>query len=111
CIPRDMAAIGNRFLFGYNVHFGLKSERHIADVFALYEFDAQARGLQPLGLELLQDAQFQKDFQDVYRYYKDARFAKFLVRGPHLYMVFQVGKTARDVKTFKWLLQGDQLIY
>ncbi len=26
CIPRDMLAVGNRFLFGYNVTFGLKTE-------------------------------------------------------------------------------------
>ncbi|MEZ6144285.1 MAG: DNA repair ATPase [Planctomycetaceae bacterium] len=78
CVPRDMVSIGNRFLFGYNVQFGLKVERSIADVFAVYEFarndeSTQAHGLQPVGLDLLNDAQFQKDFQDVYRYYKPRR--------------------------------------
>ena len=58
CVPRDMVAVGNRFLFGYNVQFGLKTERHIADVFAVYEFgrndeSSQAHGLQPVGTDLL----------------------------------------------------------
>ncbi|MCA9075101.1 MAG: DNA repair ATPase [Planctomycetaceae bacterium] len=116
CVPRDMVSIGNRFLFGYNVQFGLKVERNIADVFALYEFarndeSDQAHGLQPVGLDLINDAQFQKDFQDIYRYYKAATFSKFFVRGVYLYMVFQVGKAATDIKSFKWLIENDSLRY
>ncbi|MFV0442431.1 MAG: DNA repair ATPase [Planctomycetaceae bacterium] len=111
CVPRDMVAVGGKFMLGYNVHFGLKTERSIVDVFSAFSFDAQAQGLQPLGLEVLESQQFSKDFQDVYRYYKDARFAKFFVRSPHLYMVFQVGKSARDIKTFKWLVQEESLSY
>ena len=115
CIARDMVAVGNRFLFGYNVHFGLQTERNIADVFAAYEYIApgadEAHRLQPVGLEFLADPQFEKDFKDVYRYYKNATFARFFARGPHLFMVFQVGKTPRDIKTFKWLVEGDTLRY
>ena len=110
CEPRDMVAVGNRFLFGYNVQFGLKTERHVADVFAVYEFSKgdDAHGLHPVGTELLNDAAFEKDFQDVYRYYKNATFAKFFVRGVYLYMVFQVGKASTDIKSFKWLIEGPQ---
>ncbi len=116
CVPRDMVSIGNRFLFGYNVQFGLKVERNIADVFAVYEFarneeSPQAHGLRPVGLDLLNNAQFEKDFQDVYKYYKAATFSKFFVRGVYLYMVFQVGKSATDIKSFKWLIEGDSLRY
>ncbi len=116
CVPRDMVAVGSRFLFGYNVQFGLKAERHVSDVFAVYEFarndeSPEAHGLQPVGLELLNDAQFHKDFQDVYRYYKNATFAKFFVRGAYLYMVFQVGKATTDIKAFKWLIENDSLRY
>src|SRR5688572_2425615 len=39
CTPRDMREIGEgRFLFGYNVQLGLRSETTIADVFALYHY-------------------------------------------------------------------------
>ncbi len=111
CVPRDMVAVGSRFLFGYNVHFGLKSERHIADVFACYAFHPDSHTFQEVGLESLQDPRFLKDFQDVYRYYKDATFARFHAAGPHLYMVFQVGRNAQDIKSFKWLIDGDELRY
>ncbi|HUG89728.1 MAG TPA: DNA repair ATPase, partial [Planctomycetaceae bacterium] len=109
CVPRDMLAVGNRFLFGYNVHFGLKTERDLADVFSVYEF--RENSFHELPLDLIRDAAFEKHFQDVYRYYKDAVFAKFFARGPHLYIVFRVGKTPADIKTFKWLVEGDGLRY
>ena len=41
CQPRDLVAIGpNRFLFGYNIQFGLKATTDIKDVFAVYDFNA-----------------------------------------------------------------------
>ena len=109
CIPRDMVAVGNRFLFGYNVHLGLKTETDLSDVFARYEF--RENTFHELDLAPLQDERFLKDFKDVYRYYKNAVFAKFFRKGPHLYMVFQVGKGTADIKTFKWAIQGDELHY
>ena len=108
CVPRDMVSIGDRFLFGYNVQFGLKSETNVGDVFAFFRFDGAAFHPEPLGL--LKDERFEKDFRDLYRYYKGARFARFLQRGSHLYMKFHVGKTPDDFKAFKWLVHasGDQ---
>ena len=38
CVPRDIFSIGSRFIFGYNVHIGLKSETALSDVFSVYEF-------------------------------------------------------------------------
>lgn len=110
CAPRDMQEIGaNRFLFGYNVHIGLKSETAVADVFACYEFRDGAFHEQPL--DALASSEFHTDFRDLYRYYKGTVFAKFSMIGPHLFMVFQVGRTAADIKTFKWLVRGGALTY
>ncbi|WP_298860481.1 DNA repair ATPase, partial [uncultured Gimesia sp.] len=109
CIPRDMLAVGNRFLFGYNVHFGLKSETHLSDVFSVYEFKDGIYHALPL--DLIQDPAFDKDFKDIYRYYKNATFAKFFVKGPFLYMLFKVGNGPKDFKSFKWAMQNDQLVY
>ena len=40
CVPRDMIAVGKgRFLFGYNVRFGLKTETKLEDVIAGYQFN------------------------------------------------------------------------
>ncbi len=110
CTPRDMVAIGkHRFLFGYNVHVGLRSETVLKDVFALYEHrDHQFRELPQ---DLLAVPQFEADFKDLYRYYRQTVFSKFSVIGPHLFMVFRVGKTHDDIKTFKWLLQDESLVY
>ncbi|MCA9044853.1 MAG: DNA repair ATPase, partial [Planctomycetaceae bacterium] len=111
CVPRDMVAVGSSVLLGYNVQFGLKTERNVADVFSVFTFDQEARGLHARDNNLLSDAQFQKDFQDVYRYYKNATFSKFFLTNTHLYMVFQVGPSTSDVKTFKWAILGEGLVY
>lgn len=109
CVPRDMVAVGNHFIFGYNVHLGLKTETDLADVFSVYEFRDQTFARQEL--DLINDPRFLRDFKEIYRYYRHAVFAKFSRIGPHLFMVFRVGKSVTDIKTFKWAIQGDRLVY
>lgn len=109
CAPRDMTPLGNRFLFGYNVHLGLKSVAEPKDVLAAYEF--RDHTFHALPLDLIADERFHREFAELYKYYRKARFAEFARLGPHLYMVFRVGDDARDVKTFKWLVEDDKLIY
>ncbi|MEO2036901.1 MAG: DNA repair ATPase, partial [Planctomycetaceae bacterium] len=109
CVPRDMISIGNRFIFGYNVRFGLKSEMNLSDVFSMYAFREES--LHEQDLSLIDDERFAKDFSDVYRYYKNAVFARFLLDGPTLHMVFRVGDSEQDIKSFKWVVDGDSLIY
>ncbi len=114
CIPRDMVAIGGgRFLFGFNVHIGLKSTTAPADVFATYQYDAESHRFSALPVEeILRDDNFLYDFGHLYKYYKQTVFAKFLLIGPHLYMAFRTGRDVTDIKTFKWLLHGNgQLEY
>lgn len=109
CEPRDMIVVGRYLLFGYNIHFGLKTDTNLKDVFSVYEFSEGTFHQQPL--TLIQDEKFARDFAEVYRYYKQAVFAKFMRRGPHLYMVFRVGKSPNDIKSFKWAVAGDELHY
>jgi len=109
CIPRDIVAIGDRCLFGYNVFVGLRTETTLADVFAVYQCQNGSFGRQPL--DLIQDAQFILDFQNLYKYYRRTVFAKFRVTGQHLFMVFRVGRDVTDIKTFKWLISGNSLRY
>lgn len=109
CVPQDIVAVGKKFVFGYNVRMGLRSETNLSDVFSVYEFDGQAFVAQ--SLDLLGDKRFNEDFKQLYKYYKATTFSKFHVIGPTLHMVFQVGKTAEDVKSFKFVVQGEQLIY
>lgn len=109
CTPRDLVAIGDRFIFGYNVHIGLRSETSLDDVFAVYAYRDGAMHEEPL--DLINDELFQRDFKEVYRYYKDAVFAKFFRREGYLYMVFRVGKAVSDIKSFKWLIHEGSLKY
>ncbi len=108
CVPRDLAAIGpHRFLFGYNVHLGLRSTMRIEDVFAVYDLHPEDYSFHPNKDGLLSDPQFAEDFAYLYNYYKHASFLKFHRIGPHLYLGFQVGQRATEVKTFKWLVNDD----
>ncbi|TYQ15588.1 UNVERIFIED_CONTAM: Holliday junction resolvasome, helicase subunit [Acetivibrio alkalicellulosi] len=109
CVPRDMAPIGNWFIFGYNVHMGLKSKVEIEDVFSIYEY--KDRSFHKLNLSLIEDKQFINDFNELYKYYKNTFFAKFTIQGPYLYMIFQTGKSSIDTKVFKWLIKDNKLAY
>ena len=112
CEPRDMIAIGNnRFIFGYNVHVGLKSTTDLNDVFDIFEYHPDDHTFHQQPLDLLDQGSFAEDFAYLYKYYKLTRFVKFLVIGPHLYMAFRIGKAVEDIKVFKWLLNDGELQY
>ena len=109
CLPRDMIPVGDRAIFGYNVFIGLRSETSLADVFGVYRW--KGGSLEPDSLDFIRDEAFETDFHNLYKYYRGTFFAKFAIIGPHLFMVFQVGKDVADIKTFKWLIQDDRLKY
>jgi hypothetical protein len=109
CIARDIVAIGQHCLLGYNVHIGLRSGIQLSDVFSVYDFTG--RGFQEADLSLLGDDKFQTDFHNLYRYYKDAYFGRFALRGRYLYMVFHLNASSTDFKAFKWLLTDEGLQY
>ncbi len=109
CVPRDMTPVGSRFIFGYNVHLGLKALADLEDVFAVYRFENHAFHAE--ALDLIDDERFRRDFQELFKYYRKTVFAKFAVIGPHLYMVFRISADTRDIKVFKWLIAGDELTY
>ena len=112
CLARDIVPVGDDFFwFGYNVQIGLKAETHIKDVFSVYRYDRKEHRFQSAETEVFKNEQFQLDFQNLYQYYRETRFSKFALIGPHLFMVFQVGKTSADIKTFKWTLKNGQYTY
>ncbi|MEL6773014.1 MAG: DNA repair ATPase, partial [Bacteroidota bacterium] len=114
-LVRDLVEVpspdGPRLLAGCHVHLGLKTETTLDDVFAAYTFDTDAAIYREATLDVLSDERFLEDFANLHRYYKQARFARFAERGPHLFMVFQVGQRADDIKVFKWLRGDDGLQY
>src|SRR5690606_26480993 len=38
CIPSDIVTIGDKCIFGYNVHFGLRTDIKTEDVFSIYSY-------------------------------------------------------------------------
>ena len=109
CIVRDIVTIGQYCIFGYNVHFGLRTEITLADVFSIYTYQEDHFSAQPLNL--IQDKVFIDDFTNLYKYYRNTIFSKFAVIGNYLHMVFQLSDSVSDIKTFKWLINDGQLTY
>ncbi len=109
CIARDIVTIGNYCLFGYNVHFGLRTEITLADVFSIYTYTNDHFTAKPL--DLITDPIFIDDFTNLYKYYRNTIFSKFAVVGNYLHMVFQLSESISDIKTFKWLINEGSLTY
>lgn len=112
CLSRDIISISNNhFLFGYNVFMGLKTETRVADVFSCYYYDPEKHIFQKEECNFLNNENFISDFANLYRYYKGTQFIKFAEIGPYIFMVFQVGKSIDDIKTFKWAKTADSIEY
>lgn len=110
CIPQDMVQLGDgRFLFGFNVQFGLKKETDLADVFAVYQMDGES--FREETLEVIGDPRFLSDFRRIYTVYEKTVFAKFSVVGAALFMVFRTGAGANDIAVFKWTFEKGALRY
>ena len=109
CIARDIISIGDHCLFGYNVHFGLRTEIKLSDVFSIYKY--KENRFQEQSLTLINDTQFLDDFKNQYKYYRKTFFAKFRIIGNYLYMVFQISENTNDIKTFKWLINENTIKY
>lgn len=112
CIPADMVQLGaGRFLFGFNVQFGLKKEIELGDVFAVYSRDEQAGTFKEADLTVLQDKTFVTDFKRLYNVYEKAEFQKFSIIEGKLYMVFSTGPGINDIAVFKWAYNEGNLKY
>ncbi len=115
CVPCDMAAVGERLLFGYNVYIGLKSEIRVEDVFSLHRFShgEGAVSIAPIPLQepgnLLADPGFVDDFHELYRYYRNSRLQAIRNTGSKLLAVFQIGDSPLDIRVFRWAVdpQGE----
>jgi len=109
CIARDIVTIGGTCFFGYNVHFGLRTDITLADVFSVYTYDNDHFTIK--SLDQLEDPTFIDDFTNLYKYYRNTIFSKFAIVGNYLHMVFQLSESITDIKTFKWLINDGALQY
>jgi MoxR-like ATPase len=110
CIPVDLVGVGDKLLLGYNVFLGLKAETKIGDVLALHRFDQAADGTfdtSPVAADFLVGTDLERDFANLYRYYRDARLIQLVKRDTQLLAVFQAGATWRDTKVLRWRIEPD----
>ncbi len=109
CIARDIVSLGDLCIFGYNVHFGLRTDINLKDVFSIYRFSENR--FEPESMSIIEDETFLFDFENLYKYYRNTIFTRFAKIGNYLYMVFQLSESHTDIKVFKWLIRENQLEY
>ncbi|WP_272948682.1 DNA repair ATPase [Micromonospora endolithica] len=128
CVPRDIVPVGGLMLFGYNVFIGLKPETAVDDVFSLHHFarsraagstDGGATGsvdgdgfrFDAAGPDelptLLRDPRFQRDFGELYRYYRQTRLLQLRRLDGLLLAVFQTGPRTDDIRVLRWRIGTD----
>lgn len=111
CRLRDVARVGEHLLFGYNGLPSRKLETRVEDVFALYRLvaDGENHQAQPVALHQswLNEQSFQRDFAELYTYYRDARLIELTVCNDRLLAHFQVGERVDDIRVFRWSLNAD----
>lgn len=107
CVPRDIVSVGgDRLLFGHNVFLGLRPKTAVADVFALH--DAELNRLPEDAVPgLLDDPAFLREFEALYRYYRDAHLLQLRRVDGKLLAVFQTGEKAGDIRVLRWSLTPD----
>ncbi len=119
CAPVDIVEINGHLLLGLNVFLGLKSETKISDVLALHRFAPTAEGgfdtsalpLDALG-GFLTGPELERDFANLYRYYRDARLIQLVKRDTQLLAVFQAGASWKDIKVLRWRIEPDgRIVY
>ncbi len=109
CVARGLTSIGNYCILGYNVHFGLRTDISLQDVFSIYLFETDQ--FIPQNLDLISNPDFIRDYQNLYKYYKNSIFSRFVKTENYLYMIFQTTQNAADIKAFKWLIKNGELHY
>lgn len=102
-VPRDVIAVGDTLLFGYNSHFGRKPETTVGDVFALYDRDLN-RLPDDAAPGLLDDPAFVREFAALSRYYRGARLLQLRHVDGRLLAVFQTGEKTADIRVLRWEL-------
>ncbi|MFD9699419.1 DNA repair ATPase [Lentzea sp. NPDC059081] len=102
CVPRDIVALGDVMLFGYNVFMGLKPETAVGDVFAVH-----GRDFATVEAEFLTDPRFRNDFAELYRYYRETRLLQLRVVEQRLLAVFQTGARIEDIRVLRWDIAVD----
>lgn len=114
CIARDIVAIGDTLLFGYNVFLGLKRNITVADVFSLHQIKDNEGEVEivdvPMQGSFLEHPDFVRDFDELYTYYKKTFLANAYRQGSKVFAVFRIGERLDDIRVFRWAIDANQQI-
>lgn len=107
-LPRDLAAVNGMLVFGFNTAVALGRAPGVDDVFAVYRVRTGSRDgartveFRAADTGMLRDEGFLRDFDELHRYYKDARLVDLSVQQNLLLAVFQTGARISDVRVMRW---------
>jgi MoxR-like ATPase len=114
CVARDIAAIGDTLLFGYNVFLGLKRNITVSDVFSLHQIKGDKDDIEIIDLPVqgsfLDDAEFVRDFDELYTYYKKTFLAHVYRQGSKVFAIFRIGERLDDIRVFRWGIDADHQV-
>ncbi|MFH8349916.1 DNA repair ATPase [Streptomyces sp. NPDC018045] len=108
-VIRDVAQVGGLLLTGRNARPEPgAAATTVPDVFTLYRphTTGDAVRLEPVQPDavpgLLDDPRFQRDFEELYRYYRQARLLRLHRTGALLLAVFRTGERLDDIRVLRW---------
>ncbi|WDG30204.1 DNA repair ATPase [Streptomyces sp. CA-278952] len=113
-VPRDLVAVGDQLLFGFERGPGARGEAEVEDVLLVRDSapadDAPAsESGAETGAEtaLLDDDGFRREFASLHRYFRDARLLRLRRVDGRLLAVFRTGENADDIRVLRWALGPD----
>ncbi|QLH25337.1 DNA repair ATPase [Streptomyces sp. Rer75] len=103
----DLVQVGGLLLCGHNTPSTEVAD--VGDVFTLFHrADGGFRSAAPDALAgLLDDDGFQRDFAELYRYYRSTRLLRLRRTGPYLLAVFRTGERPTDIRVLRWRIAAD----
>ncbi|MFI8091894.1 DNA repair ATPase [Streptomyces sp. NPDC086080] len=105
-VPRDIVAVGDVLLFGYEARPRPDRETSVGDVLAPH--DRELNRLPDDAVPgLLDDPQFVREFDALHRYYRQARLLRLRRVDGKLLAVFQTGEKAGDIRVLRWSVSED----
>ncbi|KGJ97342.1 DNA repair ATPase [Colwellia psychrerythraea] len=114
CVARDIAAIGDTLLFGYNVFLGLKRNITVADVFSLHQIKDSDGDVEiidvPIEASFLAEPEFVRDFDELYTYYKKTFLTHVYRQGSNVFAIFRIGERIDDIRVFRWGIDANQQV-
>ena len=114
CVARDIAAIGDTLLFGYNVFLGLKRNITVADVFSLHKINNNGDDFEIIDIaheeSFLAHPDFVRDFDELYTYYKKTFLTHVYRQGSKVFAIFRIGERLDDVRVFRWGIDANQKV-